>query len=123
MNKGKKTVNDIDKLIKKRIYEILDDSIEVPDYDDVYTDTFAEIIEKIIIINTRQWYLEDELGKAVKRNNNNDIAEIKKKMDILFKIKRPALLNALDKMIIQISRNKINYTADENLKLYKGYQT
>lgn len=123
MNKEKKTVNDIDKLIKKRIYEILDESIEVPDYDDVYTDTFAEIIEKIIIINTRQWYLEDELGKAVKRNNNNDIAEIKKKMDILFKIKRPALLNALDKMIIQISRNKINYTADENLKLYKGYQT
>ncbi len=123
MNKGKKTVNDIDKLIKKRIYEILDENIEVPDYDDVYTDTFAEIIEKIIIINTRQWYLEDELGKAVKRNNNNDIAEIKKKMDILFKIKRPALLNALDKMIIQISRNKINYTADENLKLYKGYQT
>jgi hypothetical protein len=123
MKKEKKTVDGINRLIKKRIYELLNENIEVPDYDDVYTDTFAEIIEKIIIINTRQWYLEDELGKAVKRNNNNDIAEIKKKMDVLFKIKRPALLNALDKMIIQISRGKINYTADSNLKLYKGFQT
>jgi len=105
----------IEYLIHKTVYELLDKDKHVKDYDDTYTDTIAEIIEKMIIINTRQWYLEDQMGIA---KTKEEICALKKKMDIMFKVKRPALINALDKMIYQVLKGKIEYSS-EDLKLYK----
>lgn len=118
MNKAKQISTEhmeaLDDIIRLKVSEILHHNIFPKDYDDTYTDTFAEIIEKMIITHIRQWFLENEMGR---KHTYKEIAELKKLMDINFKVKRPALIKACDKMITQISLGKIKYPA-ESLKRY-----
>ena len=80
----------------------------------IYTDTFAEIIEKLIILHIRTWMLEDRCSNA---RSLKVKGMIKKKLDILFKEKRPALIKALDNIIMDIAKGKLKYNV-ENLKQY-----
>ena len=62
------------------------------------------------------WYLEDAISDA---KNNDEIAELKKKIDICFKIKRPKYVEAINRMVeISIIKNKS--LIEDSVKLYKG---
>lgn len=94
-------------------------SSKFPNFDKIETDTFGEIIDKLIIVHIRYWYLEDQMGD--KELSDSEIATLRKKSESLFKIKRPMLVNALDKVIINIIKKR-EIEIPENLKLYKGFR-
>jgi hypothetical protein len=77
----------IEDIIKNKINNILNENknVELPD-DIIETDNIGEVIEKLAIIHCRMWYLEDAISDA---KTDNEIAEIKRKIDICFKVKRP----------------------------------
>jgi hypothetical protein len=107
----------IDEYIKNKVNECLSEGHSTKEYDDVYSDTFSELIDKLIIVHIRYWMLEDEMG-----SNKEDvvrIGQLKMRADNLFKEKRPMLVLALDKMIYKIAKGEIDYTPSNN-KLYKG---
>jgi len=107
----------IDEYIKNKVNEYLSEGHPIKEYDDVYSDTFSELIDKLIIVHIRYWMLEDEMG-----SNKEDvvrIGQLKMKADNLFKEKRPMLVLALDKMMYKIAKNEVDYTPSNN-KLYKG---
>ena len=53
--------SEIDKYIQSKVKNILDEN-KFPDYDDIYSDTFSELIDKLIIVHIRLWYLEDAIS-------------------------------------------------------------
>tara|TARA_R100000152_G_scaffold12797_1_gene5553 strand:+ start:854 stop:1195 length:342 start_codon:yes stop_codon:yes gene_type:complete len=105
----------IDDYIQKKVKEILDKN-KFPDYDDIHTDTFSELIDKLIITHIRLWYLEDATTIEA---DPLKVAELKRKADIAFKEKRPMLVKALDKMVVNLCNGKFKPTV-ENPKLYGG---
>ena len=107
----------LDEEIKERVEKILQNN-KFPEYDEVYTDTFSELIDKLIITHIRYWYLEDAMSSA---KNDKELVEYRKKSESLFKEKRPMLVKALDKMIYQILTEKIKYTPS-NVKKYENWE-
>ncbi len=79
-----KTVEDI---IKETVHKVLDNSknVDIPN-DLIETDNIGEVIEKLAILHCRMWYLEDTISEAT---SDVEIAELKRKIDICFKQKRP----------------------------------
>jgi hypothetical protein len=109
----------IDVYIKKIISETLNTNkdIDVPD-DFIETDSFGEIIEKLSILHCRMWYLEDAISSA---SSDEEIANLKRKIDICFKIKRPKYVSAINKLIeLSIKTNK--KLSEDSVKLYKGFE-
>jgi len=109
----------IENIIKKIVYETLNKSknVELPQ-DIIETDNIGEVIEKLSILHCRMWYLEDSIGMF---DDNNDIADFKRKIDICFKIKRPKYIEAINKMMDNsIKENKS--LVEDSVKLYKGYK-
>ena len=107
----------VEKLIKNKVKEICSTK-KIPDLpeDVIETDSIGEVIEKLSILHIRMWMLEDELGLA---KTNKKIAELKRKTDICFKIKRPKYVEAVNKMINHsILENKS--LQEDSVKLYKG---
>jgi spermidine/putrescine-binding protein len=108
---------ELDDYIKTKVQENLSKS-KFPDYDDIYTDTFSELIDKLIIVHIRYWYLEDMMAKE---KDDMKLSELRRKSESLFKEKRPMLVHAIDKFIIKLVQNKIDYYPS-NLKLYDGWE-
>ena len=81
-----------------------------------YTDTIAEVIEKLCILHIRTWFLEDMAGVA---KSDQELATIKRKIDICFKQKRPAYVQAINRMIDQCIRCEKSLVVD-SVKVYKG---
>lgn len=108
----------IEEIIKRKIEEILskDKKVELPD-DIIETDNLGEVIEKLAILHCRMWYLEDAVSIA---ENNDEIAEIKKKIDICFKTKRPKYVEAINRMMNQSIINGKSLVED-SVKYYKGF--
>lgn len=104
-----------DEAIKKRVAEILDEN-RFPDYDNVYTDTFSELIDKLIIVHIRYWYLEDAMANA---KTDEELIKYRKKSESLFKEKRPMLVEGIDKLFIKLIKNEINYTPTNTKKYDK----
>lgn len=107
----------IEDVIQKTTHDVLnrDKKVELPD-DIIETDNLGEVIEKLSILHCRMWYLEDAISDA---KNNDEIAELKKKIDICFKIKRPKYVEAINRMVeISIIKNKS--LIEDSVKLYKG---
>ena len=77
----------IEDIINVKTKELLDQNknVELPD-DIIETDNLGEVIEKLSILHCRMWYLEDAISEA---KSDEEIAELKRKIDICFKIKRP----------------------------------
>ena len=107
----------IDKYIEEKVKQILDET-KFPEYDDIHSDTFSELIDKLIVTHIRLWYLEDATNAET---DPVKIAEFKRKADITFKEKRPMLVKSLDKIIVNMCNGKFKPTV-ENPKLYKNYE-
>jgi len=107
--------NLIDQAIKEAVEKILSQK-NIPDTEYVATDSFGEVIEKLVILHIRTWMLEDAIQAA---KTNDEVAELKKKIDVCFKVKRPRFVQAINLMVDDaIARNKS--LVENSVKLYKG---
>jgi hypothetical protein len=108
----------IEEIISTKIREILNESknIKLPD-DIIETDNIGEVIEKLSILHCRMWYLEDAISDA---KSDVEIADLKRKIDICFKSKRPKYVQAINKMIENsiISGKSL---IEDSVKHYKGF--
>lgn len=109
----------IEEVIKNRVVEILDRSKEVDMPEDIIeTDNIGEVIEKLSILHCRMWYLEDAISAA---KTDAEVAELKRKIDICFKVKRPKYVQALNRMIENAVVNNKSLVED-SVKHYKGFE-
>lgn len=107
--------NLIDECIKETVDSVLSQR-ELPDVQYVETDNLGEVVEKLSILHTRMWMLEDAIQEAT---TNDEIAELKKKIDICFKVKRPRLVQAVNLLVDNaIAQNKS--LREDSVKMYKG---
>jgi len=112
-----KIANAIEQVISETVKEELALRV-VPELpaDFNYTDTLAEVIEKLCILHIRTWFLEDMAGVA---KTDAELASIKRKIDICFKQKRPAYVQAINRMIDQCIKAEKSLVED-SVKVYKG---
>ena len=105
-------------IIKDIVIETLNKSknVEIPN-NIIETDNIGEVIEKLSILHCRMWYLEDSIGNA---KNDIEIADLKRKIDICFKTKRPKYVQALNRMIENSVLNSKSLVED-SVKHYKGF--
>tara|TARA_R110001632_G_scaffold180185_1_gene300245 strand:- start:1138 stop:1479 length:342 start_codon:yes stop_codon:yes gene_type:complete len=108
----------IDECIKDYVASVLGEGNmpELPD-DLVATDNIGEVIEKSIILHIRTWMLEDKIGIA---NDDSVIADLKRKIDICFKQKRPQYIQAINRMIDNAIINDKTLVED-SVKNYSGH--
>lgn len=86
-----------------------------------FSESFAEILDRFIVLHIRMWKLEDAIGIA---NTNDDIANLKKKIDYCFKDRRPKLIKAINFFLdAYVDKNHAKKFSEENVKLYKGFQS
>jgi hypothetical protein len=109
----------IEDLIKNKVHEILNNNknVELPD-DLISTDNLGEVIEKLSILHCRMWYLEDAMSDA---KTDEELADLKRKVDICFKQKRPKYVQAINRMIDDAIINDKSLIED-SVKKYKGYE-
>jgi hypothetical protein len=119
MSETKKIGEAIEALIKTTVHNVLDETknVELPT-DLIETDNIGEVIEKLAILHCRMWYLEDAISDA---KTDSEIAELKRKIDICFKQKRPKYVEAVNKMINGAIINNKSLIED-SVKLYKGFE-
>jgi hypothetical protein len=108
----------IEQIIQSKVHQILSESKEayLPE-DIIQTDNIGEVIEKLAILHIRMWYLEDAISSAT---SDTEIADIKRKLDICFKQKRPSYVQAINKMIDKAIRLDESLVED-SVKHYKGF--
>ena len=107
----------IDKAIETYIKNLLNISkaLELPD-DIIQTDNIGEVIEKLCILHCRLWYLEDSVHDA---NWNDKVADLKRKIDVCDKVKRPMYIQAINQLIDQ-AVIKGKSLQEGSIKHYKG---
>lgn len=108
---------ELDKYIQEKVREILNND-KFPEYDNVHSDSFSELIDKLVVVHIRLWYLEDAMSIE---NDPEQMLIFKRKADITFKQKRPMLVKAIDKTVINICNGKFNIDS-ENPKIYNGFK-
>jgi len=108
----------IDNCIKDYVNIVLEEGgmPELPD-DLVATDNIGEVIEKSIILHIRTWMLEDKIGLAT---TDSEVADLKRKIDICFKKKRPQYIEAINRMLDNAIVNEKSLTED-SVKNYSGH--
>jgi hypothetical protein len=108
----------IETIILNKTKEILNKSknVELPE-DIIETDNLGEVIEKLSILHCRMWYLEDAISDA---KSDTEIAELKRKIDICFKTKRPKYVQAINRMVENCVVNSKSLVED-SVKHYKGF--
>ena len=108
----------LDTIIREHVNAILNKRdityIDLPDY--AASDSFGEVLEKLAILHIRTWHLEDAMQAA---KTDSELADLKRKVDICFKIKRPKLVAALNAMIDD-AIIKEKSLREDSVKLYKG---
>lgn len=107
----------IDECIKETIAEVLSRR-ELPDVEYIETDNLGEVIEKLSILHTRMWMLEDAIQEA---KTDTEIADLKRKIDICFKIKRPRLVQAVN-LLVDNAIATGRTLREDSVKLYKGVE-
>lgn len=105
----------IDQCIKETVDEVLF-SGEVNDVEYIETDNLGEVVEKLSILHIRTWMLEDAIQEA---KTDSEIAELKRKIDICFKVKRPRLVQAVN-LLVDNAIAKEKSLREDSVKLYKG---
>ena len=107
----------IETIVEQTVKSVLNKSKEVGLPNDlIETDNIGEVIEKLSILHCRMWYLEDSISDA---ETDAEIAELKRKIDICFKSKRPKYVQAINRMIENSIVNGKSLVED-SVKLYKG---
>jgi predicted phosphoribosyltransferase len=107
----------IDQCIKETIDEVLSRR-ELPDVEYIETDNLGEVIEKLSILHTRMWMLEDAIQEA---KTDTEIADLKRKIDICFKVKRPRLVQAVN-LLVDNAIATGRTLREDSVKLYKGVE-
>lgn len=110
----------LEEVIKNKVSEILNKrDTNPPDLpvDLAVTDNLSEVIEKLVILHIRTWFLEDMAGIA---DTDTALAEIKRKVDICFKQKRPMYIQAINKMIDSAIKDGKTLKED-SVKVYKNF--
>ena len=110
----------LDAVIREQVNQSLNTRdksyVEPPDY--AASDNLGEVLEKLAILHIRTWHLEDAMQEA---KSDEELADLKRKVDICFKVKRPKLVAALNAIIDDaIVKNKS--LREDSVKLYKGIQ-
>ena len=109
--------NLIDECIKETVNEVLSQR-ELPDVEYIETDNLGEVVEKLSILHTRMWMLEDAIQEA---KTDAEVADLKRKIDICFKVKRPRLVQAVNLLVDNaIASGKT--LSEDSVKLYKGVE-
>ena len=108
----------LDMVIKQYVNDTLNKRInhmsDPPEY--AASDSIGEVLEKLAILHIRTWHLEDAIQEA---KSDEEVADLKRKIDVCFKIKRPKLVAALNAIIDDaIIRDKS--LREESVKKYKG---
>ena len=108
--------NVIETALTKKIQELLDVGVmpDVPN-DLIATDSLSEVIEKLCILHIRMWFLEDRIAVAT---TDQELADLKRKVDICFKQKRPQYLQAINRMVDAAIVNDRSLVED-SVKIYK----
>jgi len=105
--------------VDKYIQSVIDKTLKedgIPDVEYIETDNMGEILEKLSILHIRMWMLEDAIQEAT---TDEEVADIKRKIDICFKQKRPKFVQAINIMLDNaIIQNKS--LREDSVKLYKG---
>lgn len=109
--------NLIDECIKETIDEVLSRR-ELPDVEYIETDNLGEVVEKLSILHTRMWMLEDAIQEA---KTDTEIADLKRKIDICFKVKRPRLVQAVNLLVDNAIATERTLRED-SVKLYRGVE-
>ena len=76
----------------------------------------GEVVEKLAILHIRTWMLEDAIQVA---KTDSEVAELKRKIDICFKVKRPKYVMAINALVDNAIRTGKSLRED-SVKLYKG---
>ncbi len=82
----------------------------------IHTDNIGEVIEKLCILHIRTWFLEDMVGVA---KTDEEVAALKRKIDICFKQKRPQYIQAINRLIDEAIVNNKSLVED-SVKIYKA---
>jgi hypothetical protein len=104
-----------EKVIKDTVDKVLSEG-EIPDAEYIATDNLGEVVEKLAIIHIRMWMLEDAIQMA---KTDEEVAELKRKCDICFKVKRPKFVQAVNLLVDDAITNNKSLRED-SVKLYKG---
>jgi len=105
----------IESCLKETINSVLSRR-ELPEVEYIQTDNLGEVVEKLAILHIRTWMLEDAIQEAT---TDQEIAELKRKIDTCFKVKRPKLVQAINLLVEDsIANNKS--LREDSVKLYKG---
>jgi len=84
-----------------------------------FSESFAEILDRFIVLHIRTWKLEDAVSEA---NTDSEVAELKRKIDYCFKDRRPKLIRAINFFLDNyIDKNHHKNFSEPNIKLYKGF--
>ena len=108
-------------LVEQTIHDTVNRVLEeeqMPDSEYIATDNLGEIIEKLAIIHIRMWMLEDAMQVA---KTDEELAELKRKVDICFKVKRPKYVQAINLLVDDAIRTGKSLRED-SVKLYKGVE-
>ena len=105
----------IEEIIQQTVNRVLGKGT-LPDTEYVATDNLGEVVEKLAIIHIRMWMLEDAIQAA---KTDEEIAELKRKCDICFKVKRPKFVQAVNLLVDDAIANNKSLRED-SVKLYKG---
>ena len=108
----------IEDAIKRNVMETLNTSSNPPELPNnlIATDNLGEVVEKLCILHIRTWFLEDMVGVA---KTDEEVASLKRKIDICFKQKRPQYIQAINRMVEDAVVNGRRITED-SVKIYKG---
>lgn len=104
--------------IKETVDRVLSEHTmpDAPNTEYIATDNLGEIVEKLVILHIRTWMLEDAMQVA---KSDEELADLKRKVDICFKVKRPNLVQAINLLVDNaIAKNKS--LREDSVKLYKG---
>lgn len=107
----------IEDLIKNQVKRTMQDKASITGDNYIATDSLGEVVEKLAILHIRTWMLEDAIQAA---KTDKDIAILKKKIDICFKIKRPKYVAAINAMVQYAINNERESLSEGSVKLYKG---
>lgn len=105
----------IETCITETVNEVLSRR-ELPNVEYIETDNLGEVVEKLAILHIRMWILEDLINAST---TDEELADLKRKIDICFKIKRPRLVQALNLLV----DNSIAYNKslrEDSVKIYKS---
>lgn len=85
-----------------------------------FSESFAEMLDRFVVLHIRMWKLEDAIVNA---KNDQEIADLKKKIDFCFKEKRPKLTKAINFFLdCYVDKTRTKKFSEENIKFYNGYK-